>query len=160
MLLGYTIILFVLIIILFLTLREEIMSRKGIIHGRVNKYWILREKRKYVRFDEDLKIRYNRIGIAAPDTDIRQARTQNISRKGLCISSYEKLSKKDSLEVEIEVPGFSRPVKILCTVIWVKELRSIDDLGRRIFYTGIRFSRIDPESEAILITHLNTLRRP
>lgn len=157
MYLVYTIILLVLILILLVTLREEVMSRKGITHGTVNKYWILREKRRYVRFHEDLKIRYTRIG-SAPDTS--QTKMQNISRKGLCISSYEKLKQKDSMELEIEVPGFSRPVKLIGTVMWVKELRKSDEHGRRIFYTGIKFAKIGPESEAILITHLNTLKRP
>ena len=157
MILIYTVILLILILILLLTLSEEVMSRKGITHGIVKKYWVLREKRRFVRFNEDLKIRYNRIG-TAPNPG--QAMTKNLSRKGLCISSYEKLNKKDSLEVEVEVPGFSRPVKILGTVVWVKELHKSDEQGRRIFYTGIKFAKIDPGSEALLITHLNTLKRP
>ncbi|PJC46994.1 MAG: hypothetical protein CO035_08010, partial [Candidatus Omnitrophica bacterium CG_4_9_14_0_2_um_filter_42_8] len=63
-------------------------------------------------------------------------------------------------EIEIEVPGFSKPIKFTGHVMWVKELRSPDEHGRRMFYTGMRFEKIGPEAEAILITHLNTLRRP
>ena len=156
MYIAYIVILLVLILILIFTLKEEVRIRKGITQGIANKYWILREKRRFVRFQEDFKIRYNRIGseLSPGNTKIK-----NISRKGLCISTYEKLKKKDSLEVEIEIPNFSKPVKFIGSVMWVKELRSPDELGRRIFYTGIRFGKIDPESEAILITHLNTLKR-
>lgn len=157
MYLAYTIILLVLTLILILTLKEEIRVRKGITHGIANKYWVLREKRRFVRFHEDLKIRYNRI-----DSNATQGHTkmQNISRKGLCISTYEKLKEKDGLEIEVEIPGFSRPVKLMGSVMWVKELASHDEQGRRLFYTGIRFGKINPESEAVLITHLNTLKRP
>lgn len=156
MYLSYTIILLILILILALTLKEEIRVRKGITQGIANKYWVLREKRRFVRFQEDLKIRYDRI---SSELNPGNTKMQNVSRKGLCISTYEKLKKKDSLAVEIEVPGFSKPVKLIGSVMWVKELRASDDHGRRIFYTGIRFGKIDPESEAILITHLNILKR-
>jgi len=156
MYLAYTIILLILILILAITLREEIMVRKGITQGVANRYWVLREKRRFVRFPENLKIRYNRIG---SETNSGNTKMRNVSRKGLCISTYEKLKKKDSLEIEIEVPGFSKSVKLIGSVMWVKELRAADDHGRRLFYTGIRLGKIDPEAEAMLITHLNTLKR-
>lgn len=157
MYLAYTIILLVLVLILVITLKEEIRVRKGIAQGVANKYWILREKRRFVRFQDDLNIRYNRIGAETKPDNIKM---QNVSKKGMCISTYEKLKEKDSLEIEIEVSSFSKPVKLTGSVIWVKELKSPDDHGRRIFYTGIMFGKINPESEAILITHLNTLKRP
>jgi hypothetical protein len=157
MYLIYTIILLVLALILGITLKEEVMARKGITHGIANKYWTLREKRRFVRFQEDIKIRYNRIGY---ETSQDNTKVQNVSRKGLCISTYEKLKKNDALDVEIEVPGFSKPVRLTGSVMWVKELRSPDKDGRRMFYTGMKFKRISPGSEAILIAHLNTLKRP
>ena len=157
MYLVYTIILLVLVLILGLTLKEEIMARKGITHGMANKYWALREKRRFVRFQEDMKIRCNRVDSTSSRGD---AKMKNIAQKGLCISTYEKLKKKDKLDIEIEVPGFSKPVRLTGSVMWVKELRSPDKDGRRMFYTGLRFGKIRPESEAILITHLNTLKRP
>jgi predicted DNA-binding WGR domain protein len=157
MYLIYTIILLILVLILGITLKEEVMARKGVTHGIANKYWILREKRRFVRFQEDMKIRYNRIGSESSQGNTKM---RNVSRKGLCISTYEKLKKKDTLAVEIEVPGFSKPVRLTGSVMWVKELRSPDKDGRRMFYTGMKFGKIDPESEAILITHLNTLKRP
>ena len=157
MYLIYTAILLILLLVLLLTLMEEIRTRRGITHGIANKYWVLREKRRFVRFQEGMKIRYNRIDSAHSQDN---AKMRNISRKGLCVSTYEKLKAKDNLEIEIEVPGFSKPIKLMGQVMWVKELRSPDDQGRRMFYTGMRFGKINPEAEAILITHLNTLKRP
>jgi len=157
MYLAYAIILLVLVLILGLTLKEEIMTRKGMTQGLANKYWVLREKRRFVRFQENMKIRYTRIESNSIQDDTRM---KNISKKGLCISTYEKLKKKDTLDVEIEVPGFPKPVRLTGSVMWVKELRLPDKDGRRLFYTGLRFGKINPESEAMLITHLNTLKRP
>ncbi|OIO34150.1 MAG: hypothetical protein AUJ70_01715 [Candidatus Omnitrophica bacterium CG1_02_40_15] len=156
MYLAYTIILLMLILILAITLREEVRIRKGVTQGIANRYWVLREKRRFVRFRENLKIRYNRIGSElSPDN----TKMQNMSKTGLCISAYEKLKQKDKLEIEVEVPGFSKSVKLIGSVIWVKQLQSTDDHGRRLFHTGIRFGKIGPEAEAILITYLNTLKR-
>ncbi len=157
MYLIYTVILLLLIFILIITLAEEIRARKGITHGIANKYWVLREKRRFVRFQEDMKIRYIRIG-SDPGQD--DAKMRNISRKGICISTYEKLKEKDSLAMEIEVPGFSKPIRLTGYVMWVKELHSSDKQGRRMFYTGMMFEKINPEAEAVLTTYLNTLRRP
>ena len=157
MYLIYAAILLVLVLILLLAWKEEVMARKGVTHGTLNKYWVLRERRKFVRFHEDMKIRYNRLG-SDPKTD--NPKMSNISRAGLCISTYEKLKEKDALDLEIEIPGFSKPVKLTGFVMWVKELKTGDEHGRRIFYTGVKFYKITPESEAVLITHLNTLKRP
>ena len=114
----YTITLLILVLILGLTLKEEIMVRKGITHGMANKYWAVREKRKFVRFQEDMKIRYNRINSTSSRNNTKM---RNISTKGLCISTYEKLEKKDMLDLEIEVPGFSKPVRL--TIIWLSPLQ-------------------------------------
>lgn len=155
MYLAYTVTLFVLCLILALVLAEEARHRNSITHGIANKYWMLRERRHFVRFDSDLRIRYDLIN----SKQTQDADTKNISMAGLCISTYEKLRQKDVMELAVDVPGFSKPVKLTGTVMWVKELGSSDEHGRRIFYTGIRFGKIAPESEAILITHLNTLKR-
>jgi len=156
MYLAYTVILFILCLILFLVWVEEARHRNSIIHGIANKYWILRERRHFVRFNSDMKIRYSLIN----SNHTHDADTNNISRAGLCISTYEKLKEKDAMELLVDVPGFSKPVKLTGRVIWVKELHSHDNQGRRIFYTGIRFNKVSPDSEAILLTHLNKLKRP
>ena len=117
MYLIYTTILLLLILILIVTLTEEIRARKGITHGIANKYWVLREKRKFVRFQEDMKIRYSHID-SDPCRD--NAKMRNVSRKGLCISTYEKLKEKDNLAIEIEVPGFSKPIRLAGYVMWGK----------------------------------------
>ena len=135
--------------------KEEKRLRKNVDHGLASKFWVLREKRKFVRFNEEIKIRYNSLN---NHKNSRHSKSFNVSRKGVCLVTYEKLSKKTHLELEMDVPGFSRPVILTGRVMWTKDLHKEDSQGRRLFYTGIRFYKIKPEAEAVLLTHLNKLK--
>jgi len=157
MYLAYGVTLILLALIMALLWKEERAFRKRLTHGLATKYWTLRERRRYIRFDDEIKIRYN---LVRGPQDSRMVKTSNISKKGLCLVTYEKLRKKTYLALELEVPGFSKPVKLVGHVTWLKELKNQDALGRRRFYVGVLFSKIKPEYEAILLTHLNTLKQP
>jgi hypothetical protein len=137
--------------------REERRFRKNITHGLASKFWILKERRRFVRFDKEIRINYN---LRNKSSDKHFSRTSNISRKGLCLLAYEKLKEKSCLDLELDIPGFSRPVKTTGQVVWIKELKNQDTQGRRQFYIGIRFLKIRPEAEAALLIHLNTLESP
>jgi len=154
--LVYLVALITLFIILWILLKEE-KKFNNITYGLTSEYWILREKRRFVRFKEEMKARYN---LLASQLNHRYSTTKNISRSGLCILAYEKFKEKNVLAMEIEVPGSSRRVKLIGQVIWTKEQSDPDAQGRRVFLTGIKFCKIDPESEAMLITYLNKLKRP
>ncbi len=155
MYLVYGIALFILLVITLMLWSEEKRLRKNVTHGLASKFWMLREKRRFVRFDDEIKIRYNPVNNTR---NAQYSKTVNLSKKGLCLLAYEKLKEKNCVDMEIEVPGFSRPVKLIGQVMWVKELKTKDAQGRRLFYTGIKFYKIKPESEAILLTHLNALK--
>ena len=157
MLSAYMLALILLLIILFLLWNEELRLRKNITHGLASKYWILRERRRFVRFKQELKIRYN---LKQKPYDLQPSKSVNVSRKGLCLITYEKLKEKTFLELELELPDFSRPVKLIGQVAWTKDMQEQDEKGRRLFSVGIRFLKINPSSEAVLLTHLNTLKRP
>ena len=107
MLSAYIIALILLLIILFLLWNEELRLRKNITHGLASKYWILRERRRFVRFKQDLKIRYN---LKQSPYETQPTKSVNVSRKGVCLITYEKLKEKAFLELELELPDFSRPI--------------------------------------------------
>ena len=157
MLSAYIIVLILLLIILFLLWNEELRLRKNITHGLASKYWVLRERRRFVRFKQDVKIRYN---LKQSSYEAQSTKSVDVSRKGVCLITYEKLKEKAFLELELELPDFSRPVKLMGQVAWTKDMEKQDDRGRRLFSVGIRFLKINPSSEALLLTHLNTLKRP
>lgn len=152
----HSVTLIVLSIILMLLWKEERRFRKSITHGLASKYWILRERRRFVRFKEEIKIRYNLLN---KSPELRHAKTSNVSRRGLCLLTYEKLKEKSYLSLEMELPGFSRHVRLVGQVLWLKALQTYDAQGRRLFQVGIRFSKINPETEAVLLTHLDTLKQ-
>ncbi len=158
MYLIYTVTLIVLVIILFLLWGEERRLRNSRSHGLASKYWVLKEKRRYVRFGEELRIRYDLT--KAPQPSVFEAsKTTNISKKGLCLVTYEKLKKKDMLTLEIELPDFSKKVSVAGKVMWVKDGKKTDSKGRRLFFAGIQFLKITPECEALLLAHLSRLKR-
>ncbi|MBU1006863.1 MAG: PilZ domain-containing protein [Candidatus Omnitrophica bacterium] len=150
------IVLAVLLIITLMLFSEERRIRKNITHGLASKFWQLRESRQFVRFNDEIKIRYNPL---SSHDSLRYSKTSNISKKGLCLLTYEKLKEKKSLELEMDVPGFPKPLTLIGQVMWTKDLKTRDARGRRLFYTGIKFNKIKPEYEAILLTHLNKLKR-
>lgn len=151
----YLTLLIILLIILALLRSEEKRLKNSITHGLASKFWVLREKRRYVRFDEDLKIRYN---ILSEAPHFKESKTANLSRKGVCLLTYEKLKKKKNIAIEINIPGFSKPVRFIGQIMWTKDLQAHDERGRRLFYVGVKFMKIAPEAEAVLLTHLNNLR--
>ena len=155
MYLFYLTLLIFLLMILALLRSEEKRLKNSTTHGLASKFWALRERRIYVRFDENLKIRYD---LLSKTPSFQESKTVNLSKKGVCLLTYEKLERKKHLDLEIEVPGFSKPVKFIGQVMWTRDLRSQDERGRRLFYVGVKFMKIAPEAEAILLTHLNDLK--
>ena len=151
----YGTMLIILLCILLLLRIEERRVRKSITHGLANKFWILRERRRFVRFDKEIKIRYN---LKDKSLDSQNSKTTNISKSGLCMVTYEKLEEKKYLDLELEVPDFPAPIKVTGEVAWTKDLKTTDADGKRLFYVGIRFYKITPDTEAILLSYLNTLK--
>ena len=151
----HTITLIILLFILFLLWKEEKRFQRSITYGLARKFWSLKEKREYIRFDDEIKIRYR---ILDKSPKFLSTKTANISQKGLCLLTYEKLIKKGYLDLELEVPGFSKPIKTVGEIVWTKDLKNKNAEGKRLFYVGIKLSKIDPEYEAILLTHLNRLK--
>jgi len=150
------IILLVLIPSYILLRKEEKRIRNALIYGMASKFWILRERRRFIRFHEEIKIRYNFLG---KTYDPHYSKTTNISSRGICVLTYERLKDKGYMDLELEVPDIPKPIKVIGQVVWIKDLQSQDKEGRRLFYAGIRFSKINPKSEALLLTHLGTLKR-
>lgn len=146
----------ILLTILVLLYKEEKKLKCSIIQGIVNKYWILKERRRFVRFRDELKIRYNLLK-ALPKNN-HNGHTINISKSGLCITTYEKLNKKSILDIEVEMPDFPKPARLIGHVVWIKESFLGENKEKRVFQSGIKISKIDVDSEAMLLTHLNSLK--
>ena len=58
----------------------------------------------------------------------------------------------------MDVSGIPKPVKLIGEIVWIKDLQKQDEEGKRLFYAGVRFSKINPKYEALLLSHLNTLK--
>ncbi|MFH1782344.1 MAG: PilZ domain-containing protein [Candidatus Omnitrophota bacterium] len=147
--------LIVLALILILIRKEESLERKSIIQGIANKYWPVKERRRFVRFEDNIRIRYN---ILPNKVMFRHSKSINISQRGLCLLTYEKLKLKSNLDLELEIPTLSKPLSVRGRVAWVKNLQSQDKEGRRLFYIGVQLYSINPKTESLLLDHLSTLK--
>lgn len=150
----YILTLIILLLILIILFLEERRFEKNLTHGLVRKYWILAEKRRFVRFKKDLNIRYQPVKKAQ---DFKDSKASNISKSGLCLITHEKLKRKDLLNLEIELQDIAKVLKVTCQVVCVKELHDKDN-NQRLFNTGVRFYKITPDAEALLLTYLYTLK--
>lgn len=146
----------ILITILALLYKEEKKLKCSVIQGIINRYWVLKERRRFVRFKDELKIRYNLLKIIPKNG--HNGHTVNISKSGLCITTYEKLNKKSILDIEVDVPDFPKPARLIGQIVWIKEVPKGEDREKRVFQSGIKISKIDVDSEAMLLTHLSTLK--
>ena len=149
------ILLLILIPIYILLKKEEKRIKNSLVHGMASKFWFLRERRRSIRFSDEIKIRYNLLG---KTYDPHYSKTTNISSRGICILTYERLKNNSYIDLEMDVSGIPKPVKLIGEIVWIKDLQKQDEEGRRLFYAGVRFSKINPKYEALLLAHLNTLK--
>jgi len=149
-------ILFILGLIYIFLRKEEKRVKDGLTYGLASKFWILKERRRFVRFDQDIKIKYNLLN---KTHEPYYSKTSNISSRGVCIVTFERMKDKGYIDLEMDIPNTPKPIKLIGQVMWTKDLQTQDKDGRRLFFAGIRFTKIDPKSEALIISHLKTLKR-
>ncbi|MFH1478752.1 MAG: PilZ domain-containing protein [Candidatus Omnitrophota bacterium] len=154
MLLVYLLLLVILLTILLLLKKEERLSYKNISRGSASKYWSLKERRRFIRFKDDINIRYN---VLPKKSNTSPSKSIDISQGGLCLLTYEKLRERSSLQLELDVPGQAKPLIVKGQVMWTRTLQSHDKEGRRLFYAGIKFYKVNPKNKQVLLVHLSTL---
>lgn len=96
----------------------------------------MEEKRRFVRIDWPVIVKYKVLD--EPKTEDRCV-GKNISEGGLSFPIYERVSKGNSLSLEIELPFDSMPIFAKGTVAWVKE---VGQRPTRFFEVGIEFRDI------------------
>jgi len=75
--------------------------------------------------------------------------TKDISVGGIRIMTDAPLSVGARVKVEITLARSRKRIQAPARVRWVKEL-----FGKDVFDTGLEFSRLDPETEVVLIEHI------
>lgn len=102
----------------------------------------MKERRKFPRIYENVKVRYKIIkkedNTFEDKESIKFAEAANISLKGACLETEEKIEDGTFLSLEIKLPIFPHPIFVVGRVIWGK---SFEDR----FKVGIKFIKIGEE---------------
>lgn len=154
----YGTILGILLSILMVLYREERRLRLGISQGKLGRYLILKERRHYIRFKTDILVDYRTLHNAT--SRLRNAGAKDVSKAGLGLIINERLKPGELLEISFKVPEFERSIKAIGQVVWIKEAKNsqAEKEKKRTFSVGIKFKRIAPESEALLILYINQMK--
>lgn len=143
-----------LILMLIYILREEAKERKKVEPiGKLEEYWDGKERRKAVRADVALNVRYRLLKSKAAN---RRSLSKDISRLGACLLLDEKLTQGTLLELEIEVPTFPKSLFTKAEVVWTKE-SPLQMIEKRSFYAGVEFLDTDHQSQEKLSSFVESL---
>lgn len=144
------IILFLVIVLIIVYLDEQkrrILSRKS---AKLNRFWNGgKERRKTIRINTALDVSYETV---SGDTGKRRTSiTRDISLGGINLALGEKFLPGTSLSLQLNLPNSSKPILTQGEIVWVKEISGrFTREGPRSFATGIKFTRLSPENEAML----------
>ncbi|MBU4377006.1 MAG: PilZ domain-containing protein [Candidatus Omnitrophica bacterium] len=150
----------IIIIVLILSLAalfiEEMGSRKaGVPKGIVREYWDGKERRKAMRVNTELAVRYS---IEKKLHLKLNGAIKDISQKGVRLVVTEKLTEGTLLLLEFSIPDKKGPIIADGKVVWTSgafDERDVD--GKRIFETGVQFVNIEPDGSARLVSYIEKI---
>ncbi len=132
---------------------ERISTKKVTPHARILEYWTGDERREHKRFDKDLEIEYT----IEDKPHLKIGRAINVSKGGLMILVDEKLAFGSILDIKVYMPENKKFFEVEAEVVWTKDKEEKDALGRRLFYSGIKFIAIKEPSGSHFIQYMDSL---
>jgi c-di-GMP-binding flagellar brake protein YcgR len=122
-------------------------------HVKLKGYWDGGERRSFERVGIDLDVKYFLNGTPL------DARSKNISTKGVGLLLDEKFAKKTPLRLEIKLPNTNHIIRASGEVVWSNEATGEKKTSeKRLFNTGIKFSRFQSDDEKRLFTFIYNLQ--
>ena len=135
---------------------EEIgVKKNGVPRGIVKEYWDGKERRKAIRVNTELVVRYS---IQKKLRIKRNGETKDISRRGMKLIINEKLPDEALLFLEFDIPEGNATISVDGKVVWTSgDFDERDDSGKRVFQTGVQFINIKPEDDTKLTAYINRI---
>jgi len=113
---------------------------------------VLEERRKYVRLDAKVSVKYRILERGQP---IKESGSKDIGGGGIRLHLNEYLSKDTPLELEITLPAEPKPILAEGLVVWSKEVGKEGGGGVGQWYdTGIMFTKIDSISRGKILKYV------
>ena len=117
----------------------------------------MEERRKFVRLDTRLPVRYRVLPAAHADASA----LSDLSGGGLCLFVRDPLTPGARLEVEVTLPGRPRPILFTGEVVWCEQY---DVVGRtvrsRSIEAGLKFVSIAPEDQQAITRYVSLSLQP
>jgi c-di-GMP-binding flagellar brake protein YcgR len=108
----------------------------------------MEERRKYIRLIESLKIIYT---IVDPPPPLKKGcLSEDIGGGGLRFSIEHRLSKQDTLDLEIWLPRQTQSIRAIGKVVWVSQTSDV----RFKYAVGIQFIEIDPFERGKILNYV------
>lgn len=158
LLIAEIIIIFVLVIALIsLIIEEEKIKKSKVPRGIVKEYWSGQERRQYLRINTSLTVRYN----VEKKFDVKlNGHIKDVSSDGMRLLINEKLANGALLLLEFELPDIKGAISAEGKVIWADgEFNERDEIGRRVFNTGIQFLNIRSEDRSRLVAYIKKIAK-
>ncbi len=156
LLLMELIIIIVLVSALAALIIEEMGVRKaGIPKGVVKEYWDGKERRKAIRVNTDLTVRYS----VEKKLHLKvNGAIKDISRKGVRLAVGEKLTEGALLFLEFDILDAKGPIVADGKVVWASgTFDERDASGKRIFETGVQFVNMKAEDDNRLAVYIKKI---
>ena len=140
--------------ILFMISRDErSLSRARLHKARVEEYWDGKERRRHVRFKKNLEVTYR----VQNKPNLKNGKTIDISESGVKLLLDEKLAEGTTVVLQIFIPDSKKIEAVEGKIVWSRELKAEDSLGRRLFHSGIKFLAAKKPSSTNLASYIRSL---
>ena len=109
------------------------------------------EKRKFPRITTHIPVKYRKLGESS-ERKSASTITRNLSEGGVRFRAPEFVSRACRLILELDMPMFTKPVKAISKVAWIRKTVSGDD-----YDIGSRFLEISKADRELVSAYVNSL---
>jgi len=109
------------------------------------------DHRKHLRVTTHIPVKYRKLKDSI-DVERTGTITRNLSEGGVYFKADEFISMACRLILELDMPMFTKPVKAIAKVAWIKKSRSGDD-----YEIGNQFLEISKQDKELVSEYVNSL---
>ena len=111
----------------------------------------MKENRKYIRLQAAIGLTYKKISGSAKHRP-KPSIIRNISGGGLSFVAKEMFRAGDLLEIDVQIPHLSEPVRTVAEVVWVTS-----HPDKQSHAVGVRFRDVEPGDLRAILEYVHTI---
>lgn len=156
-LLYYLFLLFLLslVVLFYIYYESHRRQKENLTRGRIVGFWNGSERRRFKRLKSTLEVKYE---ISNNTKPFKKITSRDISQGGLGLVIYEKLREGTPLRIWVNLPENKEAMFLLGDIVWLREI-SKENIGRRVFSAGVKFTAVDTATQVKLFDFINELEK-